>query len=44
VITSGKFKLLGIHFNLYKEENMFENFSEKKEYLMKLMDMQGFNL
>ena len=27
--TSGKFKLLGIHFNLYKEDKTLENFGEK---------------
>jgi hypothetical protein len=27
--TSGKFKLLGIHFNLYKEDKTFENYGEK---------------
>ena len=27
--TSGKFKVLGIHFNLYKEDKVFLNFSEK---------------
>jgi hypothetical protein len=41
--TSGKFKLLGIHFNLYKEDKTFENYGEKikkgKEYL-KLMGIQ----
>jgi hypothetical protein len=45
--TSGTFKLLGIHFNLYKEDKTLENFGEKikkgKEYL-KLMGIQGFNL
>ena len=45
--TSGKFKLLGIHFNLYKEDKTFENYGEKikkgKEYL-KLMGIQGLNL
>jgi hypothetical protein len=27
--TSGKFKLLGIHFNFYKEDKTLENFGEK---------------
>ena len=27
--TSGKFKLLGIHFNLYKEDKTFENYGEQ---------------
>jgi hypothetical protein len=27
--TSGKLKLLGIHFNLYKEDKTLENFGEK---------------
>ena len=35
--TSGKFKLLGIHFNVYKEDQTLENFGAKikkdKEYL-----------
>ena len=35
--TTGKIKLLGIHFNLYKEDNTLETFGEKikkgKEYL-----------
>ena len=46
--TSGKFILLGIHFNLYKRDKAFETFSEKikkkcKDYL-KLMGIQGFKL
>jgi hypothetical protein len=40
--TSGKFKVLGIHFNIYKEDKTFKNFSENiikgKEYL-KPMDI-----
>jgi hypothetical protein len=28
--TSGKLKFLGIHFNLYKEDNTLENFGDKK--------------
>jgi hypothetical protein len=27
--TSGKFKLLGIHFNFYKEDKTLENVGEK---------------
>jgi len=27
--TTGEFNLLGIHFNLYKEDKTFESFSEK---------------
>jgi hypothetical protein len=33
--TSGKFKVLGIYFNLYKEDKTVKNFSEniKKQYV-----------
>ena len=42
--TSGKFKLLGIHFNLYKEDKTFENYGEKIKKVKNILSSQGLNL